>query len=227
MKSTNTIHIHITEHHLSVVAGYKLWLGKENDLNLVGTSRHPAETMEEARAMNPKPDVFILDYSFGENDTIIPYIPEFRAQFPDSSLMVATGYDYPHVIRSLHAAGADGLITKDNAAGAFIQCIRALASGGIYYCKKSRQYIEEANKLDDLIGSLTPSQKRVLAELATGKPDREICSTLNMAPSTLDNHRTRLFLKLREHGFVIYSKAELVNWYNQHAMELPEVQHHR
>lgn len=223
MKNTNTINVHITEHHLSVVAGYKLWIGKEHDFHLVGSAKHPAQTMEEASTMNPKPDVFILDYSFGENDTIIPYIPEFRAQFPDSSLMIATGYDYPHVIRSLHAAGADGLITKDNPASAFIQCIRALASGGLYYCKKSRQYIAEVNKLDDLLKALTPSEKRVMTELATGKPDREICSTLNMAPSTLDNHRTRLFLKLREHGFVIYSKAELVKWYNQYAMEMSEV----
>lgn len=223
MKSKEAINVHITEHHLSVVAGYKLWIGKEHDLNLVGTAKHPSNTIEQASDMSPKPDVFILDYSYGENDSIIPYIPEFRAQFPDSSLMVATGYDFPHIIRSLHAAGADGLITKDNAAGAFIQCIRALASGGLYYCKKSRQFIEEVNKLDDLMASLTPSQKRVLAALATGKPDREICSTLNMATSTLDNHRTRLFLKLREHGFVIYSKAELVKWYNQYAMEMSEV----
>lgn len=222
MKSTKTIHVHITEHHLSVVAGYKLWLGKEHDLNLLGTCGHPAETLEQGSTMNPKPDVFILDYSFGEKDTIIPYIPEFRTQFPDSSLMVATGFDMPHVIRSLYAAGADGLITKDNSSAAFIQCIRALASGGLFYCKRTRQYIEEANTLDDLLNALTPSEKKVMAELATGKPDREITETLQMAASTLDNHRTKIFLKLREHGFIIYSKAELVGWYNQHAMELTE-----
>jgi len=219
-----TINVHITEHHISVITGYKLWLGKESGFNLSGTSSHPADTLEKASSMKPIPDVFVLDYSFDEDDTVVPYVSKFRNQFPHSSLMVVTGYNIPHVIRSLYKSGVDGIITKDNGAGTFIQCLRALAVGGVFYCKTIRKYISSENKVIGLINSLTPMEIKVMTELAKGLTDKDVQEALNLAPSTLDNHRTRLFQKLRQHGYYIRTKAELVNWKNKHELDFMGIQ---
>lgn len=215
----NNIYLHITEHHKSVISGYKLWIGKETDFKLIGTSAHPEEAVKDCANMTRKPDVLILDYVFGEQ-TIIPYIAPLKNACPDAGLMAVTGYDLPYVIRALHGAGIDGIITKDEGADGFIQCIRAVAAGGIYQSQVVRQYLQEENKILDLLASLTPAEKKVLRQLATGMPDSEVRQTLGIAASTLDNHRTNVFTKIRKHGFEVFSKAELVGWYNGFSNEL-------
>lgn len=216
MNAKPIIKVHITEHHHSVVAGYKLWLGKEADMKLLGTAVHPREALAQLNSNSTQPDVLIMDYSFGEDDNVISFLDEIRKTYPDTAVMVITGYHLPHILRAIHRAGVDGLIIKDDGAEGFIQCIRAIASGGVFFSQSVRKHIEKEAKADVLMRSLSSKQKEVLLQLATGLPDKLLCEELNIAPSTLDNYRTNIYTKLREQGFGVFSKAELVGWYNDH-----------
>lgn len=220
MNTKQSITVHITEHHQSVVAGYKLWLGKEVDLKLLGTAKHPEEALLQLKDKQEKPDVMIMDYSFGENDNVVSYLHEIRSTCPDTAIMVITGYDMPHILRSIHKAGVEGLIIKDDGAKGFIQCIRAIASGGVFCSQSVRKQIEKVSTVDTLMQTLSDKQKIVLIQLATGLPDKVLCDKLNIAPSTLDNYRTALYAKMRDKGFEVFSKAELAAWYTAHKEEL-------
>ena len=56
--------------------------------------------------------------------------------------------------------------------------------------------------------------------MSTGLPDAEIKKILGIATSTLDNHKTNLFAKIRDHGFEVHSKAELAAWFRAFANDI-------
>lgn len=220
MNTENSITVHITEHHPSVVAGYTMWLGKETDIKLLGTAKHPKEALLQFATMDELPTVLIMDYSYAEDDTVVYYLGELRQACPNAAIMIITGYDLPHVLRIIHRAGVEGLVVKNDGEKGFIQCVRAIAAGGSFYSQTVRKHVGQGLKIEAVIRDLSDKQKQVLLELASGQPDKILCDKLNVANSTLDNYRTAIYTKLRDQGYEVYSKPELVQWYNNHKDEL-------
>ena len=57
-------------------------------------------------------------------------------------------------------------------------------------------------RAEDLYETLTTRERQVLQMVAEGKTNRKIAKKLNLAPKTIDTHRTRLMHKLGIHGQV-------------------------
>lgn len=72
-----------------------------------GSERMP----EEYRSI--KPDFVLMDIdSFHEN--AISAITKMRSMFPASRIVAITSYDEPDLQQSVHAAGADACLAKEN-----------------------------------------------------------------------------------------------------------------
>lgn len=212
--------IFIIEDHPSVTNGYIQWLNGHNDLLHVGDATHPKQAIGQLHAIAELPDVLIMDFSFPNEDTILPYIEKLRELAPLTGMMVITSHDRPDILRKIVAANMDGILTKDEGQDGFIQCIRSVVAGGSYQGKRVREALRTISPAKRAYDSLTQTEKRVLQLLATGKPDKHLTDLLGIAESTLDNHRTAIFTKLRAQDIEVHAKAELAVWYAQHQSQL-------
>ena len=161
-----------------------------------------------------------MDFSFGNEDTILSYIEKLCELAPLAGMMVMTSHDSPDILRKIAATNVDGLLTKDECREGFIQCIRSVAAGGSYQGRRVRESLRTTSPARRAFDSLTPAQKNILQLLATGQPDKQLTDALGIAASTLDNHRTAIFEKLRAQDIPVYAKAELAVWYARHQSEL-------
>ena len=212
--------IFIIEDHPSVTNGYINWLSGHTDLLYVGNALHPQQAMGQLHAIDQLPHVLIMDFSFADDDTILPYIEKLRELAPLAGMIVMTSHVRPDILRQIVAANVDGILTKDEGEDAFIQCIRSVAAGGSCQGKRVREVLRTISPAKRAFDSLTPTQQNILKQLSTGQPDKHLIDTLGIAGSTLDNHRTAILEKLRAQDIPVYTKAELAVWYAKYCSEL-------
>jgi DNA-binding NarL/FixJ family response regulator len=117
---------------------------------------------------------------------------------------------------------AKGYVLKDCAVTDIVACIRAVAAGQHYTSPSltaylvglSRQHGDRSARGSGL-GSLTPTERRVLRLIADYKTSRQIADELFISPKTVQAHRANICLKLDVHGshalmrFALEHKLEL------------------
>lgn len=211
-----TDRIIIIEHHASVVNGYLNWLQPEADMKVLGDADHPEKALSQFKPIAQNVTAIISDHSFSQTDVISAYIPTLRQTFPNAAILIITGWDFPHVYRELEEHGVDGILTKDDDRDCLLMALRTLRMGGPFYSNRVRQMLRRADPAQLAYDALTPMQQKVLDALGSGEPDKQVCDRLCIAASTLDNHRTAVFSVLKEYGFNIRSKSELVAWHAEH-----------
>jgi len=102
--------------------------------------------------------------------------------------------------------GVRGYLIKDAAAAEAVSCIKAVAGGGEYVTPSLSSYLLRRGRRTTItdqptgVGTLTPTERRVLALLADLKTTRQIAAELGVSPRTIDNHRANLCTKLDLQG---------------------------
>ncbi len=102
--------------------------------------------------------------------------------------------------------GVRGYLIKDGAAAEAVSCIKAVAAGGEYVTPSLSSYLLRRGRRTTItdqptgVGTLTPTERRVLALLAELKTTKQIATELGVSPRTIDNHRANLCTKLDLQG---------------------------
>jgi DNA-binding NarL/FixJ family response regulator len=102
--------------------------------------------------------------------------------------------------------GVRGYLIKDGAAAEVVSCIKAVAAGGEYVTPSLSSYLlrrsrhAPGTREPSEVGTLTPTERRVLALLAELKTTKQIAEALGVSPRTIDNHRANLCAKLDLQG---------------------------
>jgi len=102
--------------------------------------------------------------------------------------------------------GVRGYLIKDAAAAEAVSCIKAVAGGGEYVTPSLSSYLLRRGRRTTItdqptgVGTLTPTERRVLALLAELKTTKQIAAELGVSPRTIDNHRANLCAKLELQG---------------------------
>lgn len=199
-----------------MVEGYRNWLATDPSFVMLGHASDPVRARGVLHALPELPQVLLLDYSYPDGSTIIDHLHGLRELAPLAAMVVITSYDRPDILRTIDAAGVDGLLTKDDNRECFLQCITAVAAGNACHSQRVRAALRTSDPVRDALEALTPAQRSALPLLASGMPDKEVAARLAIAASTLDGHRTAILDKLRQHGFKVFSKAELAVWHARH-----------
>jgi len=113
----------------------------------------------------------------------------------------------PVLLCALVAADGYGYWTKDASFEQLAEAVRQVAAGRPSFCPEARAFLVPVNGRfrfqppngTATVASLSRRESQVLSLLSDGLTVRECAERLRLSPSTVDNHRWRMMMKLRIH----------------------------
>jgi DNA-binding NarL/FixJ family response regulator len=189
------IRILIADDHHVVRRGLAFFLKTQKDIEIIGEAGNGREAVELARTLNP--DLILMDLVMPEMDGI-QATKMIKTEIPEIKIMMLTSFsDQDHVIPALEA-GASGYQLKDIEPDELIQCIKKIMNGENQLHPKATSHLlaNLSNKEINLIEQLTKRELDVLKEIARGKSNKEIASSLFITEKTVKTHVSNLLGKL-------------------------------
>ena len=208
-----TIRVLLVDDQELVRTGFRMILGGETDIDVVGEASNGREALEQAARL--RPDVIVMDIRMPVMDGLeatrrLLSEPGVEA----ARVLVLTTFDADeHVVQALRA-GASGFLLKDVAPVDFVKAIRTVAAGDALIAPTvTRRLLSRFAQLplpgDALqvegLAQLTDREHEVLKLVALGLSNREIAERLTLAEPTVKTHVSHLLLKLE-----LRDRAQLV-----------------
>lgn len=200
------LRILLADDHTVVRNGFRMILGAQPDLEVIGEVANGRDAVEETARL--KPDVVIMDVSMPELNGIDATRRISDSMHRPRILALSMHRDSVYV-REILRAGAKGYLLKDSSEADLLAAVRAVGSGQAYLSPLVADAV-----LDDFrkhvtnpLDLLTPREREVLQNIAEGKTNKEIAVALNLSVYTVEAHRSRILEKLNMH-----STAELVRF---------------
>jgi DNA-binding NarL/FixJ family response regulator len=183
-------------------AGFRLIIGSERDLEVVGEAADGLQAVDLGRRL--RPDVVLMDVRMPHLDGIEATRRLLEGGGGPTKVLILTTFDLDEYVFEALRAGASGFLLKDAPADQLIAAIRVVAAGEALLAPSvTRRLIEEfarrtarpPNPALDL-GQLTPREREVLTLLARGRSNAEIAESLFLGSTTVKTHVGRILMKL-------------------------------
>ncbi len=200
--TVDIVRVVIAEDSFVVRQGLMALLGTEPDIEVVAT----AGTFDEALSatMELRPDVVLTDIRMPPTGTDegIRLAAVLRVRAPDIGVVVLSQHADPAYALELLGAGSEGrsylLKERIGDADQLIGALRTVAAGGssvdplIVDALLSARSAPRSTELD----GLTPRERDILAELATGRSNAAIADRLSLSERSVEKYINTLFAKL-------------------------------
>lgn len=199
MNSDGRITLLLVDDHPVVRDGLRRIQELEPRIEIVGEAGTAHAAAAAARRFSP--DVILMDVRLPDGDGISA-CREIKAFLPETHVLFLTSYADNQFVLATMEAGADGYLLKESGAQRIVDAIHSILKGGTVFdpvvtpeaIKDSRRG-PAANPLE----GLTAQERRILAEVAKGKTDKEVAMALNLTAKTARNYLDRIFTKLNVH----------------------------
>jgi two-component system response regulator NreC len=193
------IRILLADDHGVVRQGFKMILGAEADMEIVGEAANGREAVELAERL--KPDIVVMDVAMPELNGI-EATRRLAEAAPHARVLALSMHKDSVYVRETLRAGARGYLLKDSGANDLVAAVRAVASGEGYLSPAvSNAVLDDYRRhVTNAIDLLTSREREVLQMLAEGKTNKEIAATLNLSVYTVDAHRGHIMEKLNLHS---------------------------
>ena len=203
------LRILLADDHTVMRSGLRALLDRQPNLEVVGESENGRHTVEASASL--KPDVVIMDIGMPILNGI-EATKQIVNQHPAIAVVILSMYsDEAYVMRAL-TAGARAYLLKDSAARDLMSAIEAVSQGKSFFSPKvsrilAEDYIRVLKQKGavDTYDLLTSREREILQLLAEGKTNKDVSTTLNISPYTVETHRGHILQKLNLHN-----SAELV-----------------
>jgi len=188
-----TIRILIVDDHSVVREGLRMFLGRDQELEIVDEAADGAEAIEKARRW--RPDVVLMDLLIPVIDGISA-ISIIRRESPETEVIALTSVlDSASVAGSIRA-GAIGYLLKDAQANELRKAIKAAAAGQVQLSPQASSYLLREMQEPEKPSALTERETQVLSLLTRGKSNKEIANALRIAEDTVKSHVRHILSKL-------------------------------
>lgn len=201
------IRVLVIDDEALVRSGLRMILESADDVTVVGEASDGAEAVEAVGRC--RPDVVLMDIRMPRLDGLAATVALRRLPHPPRVLILTTFDVDDHVFGALQA-GADGFLLKDTPPHDLIQAVRVIAAGDAMLSPSvTRTLIAHVARtadasrrtdtdtgVDAALASLSPREREVLIEVASGRSNAEIASALFMSEGTVKAHITHLLTKL-------------------------------
>jgi two-component system response regulator NreC len=193
----------IADDHAVVRRGLRQVINSEDDLEVVAEASNLGDARRYVRGHHP--NVLVLDLNLPEGLSLNA-IPDIRAEFPETQVVVLTMQNEPAYARQALSAGALGYVLKEAAESELVEAVRRAAAGDTYLNPRlgARVAAEPPPGPPD---GLSEREVEVLRMIALGHTNAEIAEQLYLSVRTVETHRAHIQQKLR-----LGSRADLVRY---------------
>lgn len=195
----NLIRILIADDHKLFREGIKSILKEESCIKVVGEAGSGAEIIQKLETNNI--DIILMDIDMPQMDGLIA-TRIIKERFPDTKILILSGYNDLKYILEVMRAGASGYLVKDAENLDLVNAIKTLAQGNAYYSHKIAEKLTDylRNSLSTpslpLTGvTLTQREKEILQLIAEEFTNQEIADQLFISTNTVFTHRKNLLKK--------------------------------
>lgn len=200
----NKIRILIADDHGIVRKGLRLQLEQHEEFQVVGEAADGREAVRLAEELSP--DVIIMDIAMPNLNGIQATTQLVKKNPNLGVIMLSMHSDESYLTRTL-SAGAKGYLLKDSADQDLYRAVQSVSEGKPFFSPSIAKtlledYMRQLQQrgLQDSYDLLTDREKEILQLLAEGKSNKEVAGQLNLSPSTVETHRTRIMQKLDLHS---------------------------
>ena len=198
------IRILIADDHGIVRKGLRLQLEQREEFEVAGEASDGREAVRMAEELAP--EVVIMDIAM-PNLNGIDAAAQMVKRAPHAKVIILSMHsDESYLTRAL-AAGVKGYLLKDNADVDLYRAVQVVAQGKVFFSPTIantllEDYMRQLQQrgLQDSYDLLTDREKEIFQLLAEGNSNKEIASTLDLSPYTVETHRTHIMQKLHLHS---------------------------
>ncbi|MEU4605418.1 response regulator transcription factor [Kribbella sp. NPDC023972] len=193
------IKVFLLDDHEVVRLGLSQLLESEPDIEVVGDAATAAQALTRIPAL--RPDVAILDVRLPDGDGITVCREVRSAMDEPPACLMLTSFSDDDALFTAIMAGAAGYLLKQVSGTDLVGAVRRLAAGESLLDPAMTAAVLErvrhpAEEDDPRYQSLTEQERRILAEIAAGKTNRQIAQTMFLAEKTVKNYVSGLLRKL-------------------------------
>lgn len=188
-----SIRVLIVDDHHVVRKGLVFFFRTQQDLDIVGEASNGKEAVQLANSL--KPDIILMDLVMPEMDGI-EATKIIKQEHPNIKIMMLTSFsDQDHVIPALEA-GASGYQLKDIQPDELVTALKKMMNGENQLHPKATSHVVNNFSNKVLVDALTKRELDVLKEIAKGKSNKEIASSLFITEKTVKTHVSSILAKL-------------------------------
>jgi DNA-binding NarL/FixJ family response regulator len=198
------ISVFLVDDHQLVRQGLRTILRGASGIEVVGEASSGEEALAMVKEINPR--VILMDIRMDGTDGF-KSLKQIKKVYPDTAFIMLTVYDSELYAAEAIRTGASGYITKDCTRELLINGIRVVAQGGTVWqegiLRRATKGVPGLSGEDTgedvsakIVEHLTPRELEILALLAEGYGNKQICTRLNLADITVKKYIKNILTKL-------------------------------
>jgi DNA-binding NarL/FixJ family response regulator len=191
------VRVLIVDDHPVVRDGLRALLDSIGDAEVVAEAANGIAAIREARTH--RPDVVIMDLNLPDLDGV-EATRRIRQLVPDTAVLVLSMLEDDESVFAAMRAGARGYLLKGASQGDIERAIQTVAGGGAFLgsqvARRVLGLLAAPRREDPPFPQLTGREREVLDLIATGLPNRQIATRLDISAKTVSNHISSIFAKL-------------------------------
>ncbi|HVL25919.1 MAG TPA: response regulator transcription factor [Thermomicrobiales bacterium] len=184
-----------------VRAGLRLILEPEETITIAGECDDGDQVLDAVARLAP--DVVVMDVRMRRMDGA-EATRRLRVRPDAPPVLILTTFDDDETVAAALGAGAAGFILKDAPGEEIVRATTTVAGGGSWLDPQIAGHVLDAYRRtagsrqrdNDAIGQLTPRERDVLRQVATGATNAEVAETLFISEATVKSHLGNLLAKL-------------------------------
>jgi DNA-binding NarL/FixJ family response regulator len=189
-------HVLIADDHAVVRAGLRQYLeesGRVSDVAEAGTGQQAMDLLRTKRF-----DLLILDINMPGRGGL-DILKNVRASFPDTRVLIVSGFPEQQYAVNVLKAGASGYLSKESAPEELLKAVQLVLSGRRYVSSALAEQLVANLDVDSdqpVHTGLSEREFQIFCKLAGGRAVSEIARELCLSVKTVSTYRSRVLEKM-------------------------------
>ena len=187
----------LADDHVLMREGIRQLLEFDGSIEVIAEANDGEECIEKLKTVHPQ--ILLLDINMPKKNGI-EVLQEIKNKNINVKVLILTVHGETEYLLKAVDIGVDGYILKDSESSELKKAINGVINGESYIQPKlipalnNRLVARDVDK--DKIDLLTGRELEVLIQVANGKFNKEIATSLNISERTVKNHISNIFKKI-------------------------------